>query len=104
MIFSRIIFHLLTEFQKVHNFTVTLSLSLRSLISVRTLLLPEFTTMAGRRLRDAVKTVLTDGSKSELSGDVHIVIAGLTNSYSQYVTTFEEYQVQRYEVSSPCRG
>lgn len=59
--------------------------------------------MAGRRLRDAVKTVLTDGDKSEFSGDIHIVIAGLTNSYSQYVTTFEEYQVQRYEVSSPCR-
>lgn len=66
-------------------------------------MLPEFSTMAGRRLRDAVKTVLTDGVKSELSGDIHIVIAGLTNSYSQYVTTFEEYQVQRYEVSSPCR-
>ncbi|XP_023532163.1 neutral ceramidase 1-like isoform X2 [Cucurbita pepo subsp. pepo] len=64
----------------------------------------EFTTMAGRRLRDAVKTVLTDGSKSELSGDVHIVIAGLTNSYSQYVTTFEEYQVQRYEGASTLYG
>lgn len=56
--------------------------------------------MAGRRLRDAVKTVLTDAGKNELSGDIHVVIAGLTNSYSQYVTTFEEYQVQRYEVSS----
>jgi len=29
--------------------------------------------------------------------DVHLVIAGLTNTYSSYVTTFEEYQVQRYE-------
>lgn len=57
----------------------------------------EFTTMAGRRLRDAVKTVLNSGNKGQ---DIHVVIAGLTNTYSQYVTTFEEYQVQRYEVSS----
>lgn len=56
----------------------------------------EFTTMAGRRLRDAVKTVLTSGSNG---ANVHVVIAGLTNTYSQYITTFEEFQVQRYEVS-----
>lgn len=57
----------------------------------------EFTTMAGRRLRDAVKSVLTSGGNGE---NGHVVIAGLTNTYSQYITTFEEYQVQRYEVSS----
>lgn len=55
--------------------------------------------MAGRRLRDAVKTVLTSGANGEFDKNTHIVIAGLTNTYSQYVTTFEEYQVQRYEVS-----
>lgn len=60
--------------------------------------LSEFTTMAGRRLRDAVKSVLTSGNNKEFS-NVHVIIAGLTNTYSQYVTTFEEYQVQRYEVS-----
>lgn len=54
--------------------------------------------MAGRRLRDAVRTVLTSGN-AEFSSNVHVVIAGLTNTYSQYVTTFEEYEVQRYEVS-----
>lgn len=59
----------------------------------------EFTTMAGRRLRDAVKTVLTSGGNGEFDNNVHVVIAGLTNTYSQYVTTFEEYEVQRYEVS-----
>ena len=59
---------------------------------------PEFTTMAGRRLRDAVQMVLTSQGKGEFNKNVHIVIAGLTNTYSQYVTTFEEYQVQRYEV------
>ncbi|KAJ0083881.1 hypothetical protein Patl1_31179 [Pistacia atlantica] len=61
----------------------------------------EFTTMAGRRLRDAVKTVLT--SSGEFNG-VHVVIAGLTNTYSQYVTTFEEYEVQRYEGASTLYG
>ena len=54
--------------------------------------------MAGRRLRDAVKTVLTSEEYFEFD-DIHIVIAGLTNTYSQYITTYEEYQVQRYEVS-----
>lgn len=54
--------------------------------------------MAGRRLREAVKMVLTSGRNGEFNSNVHVVIAGLTNAYSQYVTTFEEYQVQRYEV------
>ncbi|GMJ08415.1 neutral ceramidase 2 [Hibiscus trionum] len=64
----------------------------------------EFTTMAGRRLRDAVKTVLTSGRNKQFDSNVHIVIAGLTNTYSQYVTTFEEYQVQRYEGASTLYG
>ena len=54
--------------------------------------------MAGRRLREAVKTVLTSRGHGEFGANTHVVIAGLTNTYSQYVTTFEEYQVQRYEV------
>lgn len=61
----------------------------------------EFSTMAGRRLRDAVKTVLSSNRDFD---NVHVVIAGLTNSYSQYVTTFEEYQVQRYEGASTLYG
>ncbi|RZB51019.1 Neutral ceramidase 1 isoform C [Glycine soja] len=63
----------------------------------------EFTTMAGRRLRDAVKTVLTSEEYFEFD-DIHIVIAGLTNTYSQYITTYEEYQVQRYEGASTLYG
>jgi len=56
----------------------------------------EFTTMAGRRLRDAVKDVLT--KSGQFDNNIHVVLAGLTNTYSQYITTYEEYQVQRYEV------
>lgn len=63
----------------------------------------EFTTMAGRRLRDAVKDVLISSSNGEFS-DIHVVLAGLTNTYSQYVTTFEEYEVQRYEGASTLYG
>lgn len=62
------------------------------------LVLAEFTTMAGRRLRDAIKMALISGGGGQFNSNVHIVIAGLTNTYSQYVATFEEYEVQRYEV------
>ncbi|CAL9129299.1 unnamed protein product [Musa acuminata var. zebrina] len=64
----------------------------------------EFTTMAGRRLRDAVRTVLTSDGSGEFGSNVQIVIAGLSNTYSQYVTTFEEYQIQRYEGASTLYG
>lgn len=64
----------------------------------------EFTTMAGRRLRDAVKNTLIQNSVTQDFSKSHIVIAGLTNDYSQYVTTFEEYQIQRYEGASTLYG
>lgn len=64
----------------------------------------EFSTMAGRRLRAAVRSVLINSSSGEFDDNVHVVIAGLTNSYSQYVTTFEEYQIQRYEGASTLYG
>lgn len=64
----------------------------------------EFTTMAGRRLRDAIKMALISGGGGQFNSNAHIVIAGLTNTYSQYVATFEEYQVQRYEGASTLYG
>ncbi|KAI4317008.1 hypothetical protein L6164_024922 [Bauhinia variegata] len=64
----------------------------------------EFTTMAGRRLREAVKETLISSSKGEFGEETHVVIAGLTNTYSQYVATFEEYQHQRYEAASTLYG
>ena len=59
--------------------------------------------MAGRRLRNAVKQILVDG---KINGDqeIYVTIAGLANSYSSYVTTFEEYQAQRYEAASTIYG
>ncbi|KAH6805928.1 Neutral/alkaline non-lysosomal ceramidase [Perilla frutescens var. frutescens] len=64
----------------------------------------EFTTMAGRRLREAVKETLINEGNGEFNNDTQIVIAGLTNTYSQYVTTFEEYKHQRYEAASTLYG
>jgi len=58
----------------------------------------EFTTMAGRRLRQTVLTQLRD------DGIEHVVIAGLSNAYAGYVTTKEEYQVQHYEGASTHFG
>ena len=58
----------------------------------------EFTTLSGRRLRDALQAVLT-ASTGQFNGNVHVVLAGLSNTYSQYITTFEEYEIHRYEVS-----
>ena len=51
----------------------------------------EMTTMAGRRLERAVLEQLRP------MGVEQVVIAGLANAYSGYVTTPEEYDWQRYE-------
>lgn len=65
----------------------------------------EFTTMAGRRLREAVKATLVSNGRGEFQeDDTHVVIAGLSNAYSQYVATREEYKQQRYEAASTLYG
>ncbi|XP_022765982.1 neutral ceramidase-like [Durio zibethinus] len=64
----------------------------------------EFTTMAGRRLREAVKETLISNGNGDFNDKTHVVIAGLTNTYSQYVATFEEYKQQRYEAASTLYG
>eukprot|EP00525_Craspedostauros_australis_P010424 CAMPEP_0198134330 /NCGR_PEP_ID=MMETSP1442-20131203/60014_1 /TAXON_ID= /ORGANISM="Craspedostauros australis, Strain CCMP3328" /LENGTH=743 /DNA_ID=CAMNT_0043795473 /DNA_START=72 /DNA_END=2303 /DNA_ORIENTATION=+ len=60
----------------------------------------ELTTMAGRRLRKAVRSILENRGID----DPYITIAGLANSYTHYVTTFEEYAGQRYEAASTLYG
>lgn len=58
----------------------------------------EFTTMAGRRLRETVLTELSS------IGIQHFAIAGYANDYSQYITTKEEYDMQHYEGASNLFG
>jgi len=61
----------------------------------------EFTTMSGRRLRQTVReTLIKYGAPS----DSVVVIAGLSNAYSHYIATLEEYAVQRYEGASTIFG
>ena len=62
----------------------------------------EMTTMAGRRTRAAVKARLVDKGVLDDSGVV--VIAGLSNDYQDYTTTYEEFQQQRYEGGSTIYG
>lgn len=60
----------------------------------------EFTTMAGRRLRNAIRqTASAMGVEDPL-----VTIAGLSNSYTHYVATIEEYEGQRYEAASTLFG
>ncbi|XP_030341609.1 putative neutral ceramidase C [Strigops habroptila] len=60
----------------------------------------EFTTMSGRRLREAVEREFD----SHGAPGMDVVIAGLCNVYTHYITTYEEYQVQRYEAASTIYG
>ncbi|XP_009933900.1 putative neutral ceramidase C isoform X2 [Opisthocomus hoazin] len=61
----------------------------------------EFTTMSGRRLREAVKR---EFDSVHGTSRMDVVIAGLCNVYTHYITTYEEYQVQRYEAASTIYG
>jgi len=54
----------------------------------------EATTMAGRRLRQTVMDQLAP------EGVTSVVIAGLANTYSGYLATYEEFQKQHYEGAS----
>ncbi|KAG8135399.1 hypothetical protein E2320_008422 [Naja naja] len=60
----------------------------------------EFTTMSGRRVREAVKKEFEIQRKAGMD----IIISGLSNIYTHYITTYEEYQVQRYEGGSTIFG
>jgi neutral ceramidase len=53
-------------------------------------------------MRDAIKTELVQGGL--LGEDGVVVIAGLSNAYADYTTTFEEFQGQRYEGGSTIFG
>jgi neutral ceramidase len=63
----------------------------------------ELTTMAGRRLKKALKaTLVAKGVLDAVTGTV--VISGLSNGYADYTVTFEEFQEQRYEGGSTIFG
>lgn len=62
----------------------------------------EFTTMAGRRLKNRIKKTLIEANAWTPTSQV--ILSGLSNSYTHYVTTKEEYSHQRYEGASTLFG
>lgn len=65
----------------------------------------EATTMAGRRWKEAVQDAapsLTPSGSSTI--DPVVVIGGPANSYTHYISTSEEYGIQRYEGASTLYG
>lgn len=69
----------------------------------------EATTMAGRRWKDAVraesKALFDDHtSDGDQSSSPVVVLGGPANSYTHYITTEEEYSIQRYEGASTLYG
>ncbi|KAI4864133.1 Neutral/alkaline nonlysosomal ceramidase [Hypoxylon rubiginosum] len=60
----------------------------------------EATTMAGRRWRAAVKAAAADLTDTE----PNVVLGGPANTYAHYLTTPEEYGIQRYEGASTLFG
>lgn len=60
----------------------------------------EFTTMSGRRLKQSVRNAILQAGGE----DVQVVLAGLSNMYTSYVATPQEYQMQRYEAASTIFG
>ena len=52
--------------------------------------------------REAVRAKLI--SSGVLGADAYVVVAGPANVYAHYVTTREEYAVQRYEGASTIFG
>ncbi|KIJ67392.1 hypothetical protein HYDPIDRAFT_173938 [Hydnomerulius pinastri MD-312] len=62
----------------------------------------ELTTMAGRRMREALRAQLI--SSGILDDSAYVVIAGPANTYGHYISTREEYAVQRYEGASTLFG
>ncbi|KAK0446984.1 Neutral/alkaline nonlysosomal ceramidase [Desarmillaria tabescens] len=62
----------------------------------------ELTTMAGRRIREAIRAELI--SSGILGSNAYVVLAGPANTYAHYVTTREEYGAQRYEGASTIFG
>ena len=63
----------------------------------------EFTTMAGRRLRKTITNAMKTTNDNS-TANIKVTIAGLSNTYTHYITTHEEYNEQRYEAASTIYG
>ncbi|TQV92029.1 neutral/alkaline nonlysosomal ceramidase [Cordyceps javanica] len=65
----------------------------------------EATTMAGRRWKEAVAARSKEQMREDLAGQEPVVVIGApSNSYTHYITTEQEYNIQRYEGASTLYG
>lgn len=67
----------------------------------------EATTMAGRRWRDSISTAASAISLTSEADDENppiVVLGGPANTYTHYIATEEEYNIQRYEGASTLYG
>ncbi|KAK2019247.1 neutral/alkaline non-lysosomal ceramidase [Colletotrichum eremochloae] len=64
----------------------------------------EASTMAGRRWKDAVRHKAESLFADEADVKPVVVIGGPANSYTHYITTQQEYGIQRYEGASTLYG
>lgn len=62
----------------------------------------EATTMAGRRWKNAIQQEAR--SIFPETAEPIVVLGGPANTYAHYITTYEEYQIQRYEGASTLYG
>jgi len=62
----------------------------------------EATTMSGRRWKDAIAAAATNASIT--ASPPKVVLGGPANTYAHYLTTREEYGIQRYEGASTLYG
>lgn len=64
----------------------------------------EFTTMAGRRIKEQATEKITQLRVLPDGQQPHVVLSGPANTYGHYVATPEEYEAQRYEAASTLFG
>jgi neutral ceramidase len=64
----------------------------------------EATTMAGRRWREAVYNSAVDEGIVDRESSPMVVLGGPANTYAHYITTEQEYGIQRYEGASTLFG
>ncbi|KAJ7136165.1 Neutral/alkaline nonlysosomal ceramidase [Mycena epipterygia] len=77
--------------------------SIYEMLKVGNFVVPgELTTISGRRLRAAVRAKLI--SAGIIDNSAYVVVAGPANTYAHYITTREEYAIQRYEGASTIFG
>ncbi|KAJ7215732.1 Neutral/alkaline nonlysosomal ceramidase [Mycena rebaudengoi] len=88
---------LLNTVRVLISYASVLRCFLMSILNIR-----ELTTMAGRRIQETVRAKLI--SSKIIGEDAYVVVARPANTYAHYITTCEEYGVQRYEGACTLMG